>query len=283
MNKIFFSINDKYAHHLAVALCSLYTFNNVPLKVSIIYRDLKEINIKKLKNIAYDFGQVIEFIQLEKNVFNNLIERDHFSRDMYTRFLVPYFAGKSKFSIYLDADILVLADIQALLNFELESEFICGAVSNPSVNEALHKLGFPQNTLYYDSGLLIFDNLQWKRKEIFNKLMNIIEENKYNLSFPDNDALNLYFKGNVQQIPIEYSYQSQFYKDPHSANKYSEIKPFIIQFAGALKPDSYLSSDNFKLQYEYFIKKTPFNLHYNSDKSWKLILVRLVRRLIQIV
>lgn len=117
--------------------------------------------------------------------------------------------------LYLDSDILALAPIQQVLNFNLQGKLL-GAVEDyqsfPTRSGAHAKhprsIGLPAGSRYFNSGVLLFDWRQTlarnKIPECLDRILALTLTNK-KMSFPDQDVMNLVFAGEWQRMPARFN------------------------------------------------------------------------------
>ncbi|EXX59162.1 uncharacterized protein OCT59_008252 [Rhizophagus irregularis] len=120
---------------------------------------------------------------------------DHY-QDCWTKLRVWDIEGYDRV-VFLDADILVMKNIDHLMNMNLPKDFL-GAVNACTCNSR-KKQNYPK-----DCGLLVLT----PSKQIFEDLSNFLYNHPDvdSLCFPDQDVLNKYFKG--KWVPLPYIYNA---------------------------------------------------------------------------
>jgi lipopolysaccharide biosynthesis glycosyltransferase len=276
-NKVLvFSIDNRFVHHLAAALNSIIENNQTPLQIVIFGFDLAEDNRKVLQNYQKGSIEKVTLIDVEEDTFTNLHSTPQFTRAAYGRFLAPGFVSPKDSLLYLDADVIILQDLGEIFDTDL-LDYPVGGISNIDQNALATLLGEDQKGGYLDSGFLLFNVKKWQEenlsKEIVEKILNL----GHLWSTPDNHGLNAVLKGNFLHFPRFFSYQTHYYFTFPQTREESK-KAVILQFAGPVKPDSYLSSDYFKCQYAYHLKQTPFANLLDKDKSIKNLIKKFIKR-----
>ena len=117
--------------------------------------------------------------------------------------------------LYLDSDILALAPIQQVLNYNLQGKLL-GAVEDyqsfptRSGAHARHprSIGLFADSRYFNSGVLLFD---WPQTLARNKIAECLDRilaltlSNQKMSFPDQDVMNVVFAGEWQRMPARFN------------------------------------------------------------------------------
>ena len=129
--------------------------------------------------------------------------------------------------LYLDSDILALAPIAQVLNYELQGKCL-GAVEDYQSfpthlgGHAKHPkaIGLPTGARYFNSGVLLFDwskTLQQHRLPECIKRILALNSSDRKLDFPDQDIMNIVFESQWQPMPIAFnliSIVSDYFSEP---------------------------------------------------------------------
>src|SRR5690554_2666976 len=100
--------DNNYAPHLGVMLTSLLENCKSDVHVHVFYHDVSDENIKRIKQIADKYNQVITLYKIDVTKLNQCVESRHINKVAYYRILVPNLLDeKINKVIYLDCDIIV--------------------------------------------------------------------------------------------------------------------------------------------------------------------------------
>jgi len=209
---VFFSIDDRYAPFLAVAITSLidnasrkYNYN-----IHILHKGVKAENQKKIKALAQE-GFKIEFNSINKEFEsiksdfsgNKLASLNRFTLTIFYRLFIPnifIFYGKG---IYLDSDICVTGDISELYEQKLGNNLI-GACPDLSIQEikpftdyVVKVVGVDKPMDYVNSGILLMDlrKLRWAR--MGRRFLDLNAKYHFDSVAPDQDYINSMCKGKI--------------------------------------------------------------------------------------
>ena len=137
--------------------------------------------------------------------------------------------------LYLDSDVLALADLSPLLNIDLDGKAL-GAV--PEVKMAHRRgvitdrhrrlLGLAKTDDYFNAGVLLFDWPKTCKDQLLENARDILLSGKH-FQFLDQDALNLAAKNKWKALPLKWNVEQ-------SAESYLKIAPALRHFNHAAKP-----------------------------------------------
>ena len=152
------------------------------------------------------------------------------------------------------------------------------------------------NTIYFDSGLLVFNLDIWRKENIHKKIIKYIKNNPEKLLYPDNDALNIIIDGDFLEISPRFSLQSNYIDckicDFTYFEKFESLQeifqnPVVIQYAGSSKPWHYLSNDHYRKLYWKYLKDTPYKNFTFEDKTLKNVIKKYMlnpfKKIIEII
>lgn len=130
------------------------------------------------------------------------------SRSMYLRLLIPDLLAEVHGKVlYLDADILALADTKALWHTDLEG-YPLAAVQDPSIRVVSSplgirncaKLGLDPQAEYFNSGVLLMDLDLWRAEGLGPRVLRTVQEQQDVIRLPDQDALNICLAGRWKRL-----------------------------------------------------------------------------------
>lgn len=167
-SNIVFTTDKKYKDYLQVAILSAILnkkedsyYNIYVLGVDLSKKDIREIeNLKNFKkNNRFTKKVEISVIPLKLKMLNGKIKHrtffHHVSKADYFKFFMPEIFSSLNKILYLDCDILILGDLSALYNTNLENKFYAAA----------RRLNYESdlNEKRFNIGVLLF-NLDYSRK-----------------------------------------------------------------------------------------------------------------------
>ncbi len=211
LNKIpiFFAADDAYMPFLAVALQSLIENSSKEnyYLIKVLYTNVSEENQEKIKK--YERENVnIEFVDLNyyiEEVKDKLYTRDYYSKSTYFRLFIPDLYPQYNKVLYLDSDIVVLADIADLYNIDIEDNLVAGVPDGavqtvPIFQEYVEKVvGVADYKNYFNAGVLVMNLDELRRFNFQKKFLYLLETVKFSVA-QDQDYLNRFCKGRVKIV-----------------------------------------------------------------------------------
>ena len=227
------AVTAEYTNYLATFLHSILANLKSEYSIVIIYKDLNSTTIREfLENNNSNID--IHFISIS-DIPERIILEEFVDSPTYWRVIAPYIV-KSDRLVYLDLDTLVLEDFPELFTWDLARATAAACIDYlPEVKDGVsnwESLGLQPNHPYFNAGMILIDTQKWLKKDISNKVIQIVQQNGANLlakgKWPQNDqyGLNIALINDWVALPNTYNYGSGL-----------EYKPCkILHFIGAGKP-----------------------------------------------
>lgn len=234
---IAFSVNNRYAQYLGATILSILAHHpKEEVRVHILYKEIAQSILQDLGNLAQQTPNLeLHFHLLEDQQFSAIpIRTEQFPIESFSRFLLPELLADLGRILYLDVDILVHGNLMELFHTDLEG-YALGAVVEADIFKYyqwyLDSLGFSPNDAYFSSGVLLMDLDKMRQNGTTNQLIAMALEKAQDYNFPDQDILNLYYKGNFKQLSPAYNYT-----DVRKQNRELATDEIIIEhFNGDIK------------------------------------------------
>ncbi|MBY4961295.1 SP_1767 family glycosyltransferase [Streptococcus suis] len=234
---IAFSVNNRYAQYLGATILSILAHHpKEEVRVHILYKEIAQSILQDLDNLAQQTPNLeLHFHLLEDQQFSAIpIRTEQFPFESFSRFLLPELLADLGRILYLDVDILVHGNLMELFQTDLEG-YALGAVVEADIFKYyqwyLDSLGFSPNDAYFSSGVLLMDLDKMRQNGTTNQLIAMALEKAQDYNFPDQDILNLYYKGNFKQLSPAYNYT-----DVRKQNRELATDEIIIEhFNGDIK------------------------------------------------
>jgi lipopolysaccharide biosynthesis glycosyltransferase len=266
--------DDHFSVMLATLIKSIEVNHKKPEIVE-IYIVEDKISITNKKNIiqSAEHSKIILYWLKMADVVNKRqlpLDTSSFPLNVYVRLFIPHFLPDSCSKvIYLDVDMIVLTDLSELWNTDMKGCVIAGVPDRAGTVgtswagiKNFAQLGLPAKTVYYNSGLLLLDLVQWRSSDFTEQILECIETNKRFANFPDQYGLNVVFANRWHQLDSRW-------------NTYAfsmEEKPFIIHFIGQ-KPiyTSYNNSLKYQQEFLNYLALTPYSGFKTRNKYVRLL------------
>jgi lipopolysaccharide biosynthesis glycosyltransferase len=262
------TIDESYAQHCGVMLCSLFRNNaGVDFRIFVISDGLSDDAQQKLRSVAASHGQRLEIVPVDPGVLDGAPVSDHVSLATYFRILIPRVLPDDVDRVlFLDSDVIVRGSLAELYEEQIE-EYTHAAVANPLSEEALARLSIPAGHAYFNAGVLLLNLRRWRHEGLVEKILGYVKSNTDKLRWWDQDALNATLYARWKRWPPTWNAQEAFFANLTSvelgvsAEELAEARsqPKIVHFTGSgSKPWMYYGSHPFKRDYYRYLSGTPW-------------------------
>ena len=171
----------------------------------------------------------LRVIEFDQSILDSL--PIFFSVEVYMRlfaqFLLPNDLDRV---LYLDADIIVLQDLQKFYNQDFGGNYYVAAADfgeNNTLIASIKSAFGIQDKTYVNSGVLLMNLSALREHTSFDEILSKLHEWKNKLKLPDQDFLNAYFKDNIKICSGDYNYQLGV---EHSVSKEKLKNIFVLHY-----------------------------------------------------
>ena len=267
---IFFTVDDKYAPFLGVAMQSLVdnaSDENMYI-INIMTTAMNEENRAKINKYERENVKILyhDVTDLANNIKDKLYTRDYYSISTYFRLFIPNMFKQYDKALYLDSDIVILDDIANLYNIDIGNNYVGAAPDDVIATEQIFRdyaekvVGCSSYKTYFNAGILIMNLKEMRDNDFENKFLHLLDTVKYYVA-QDQDYLNRFCKGRVKIISTDWD---RMPVNPDKVNDRDTLK--LVHFNLAFKPWHF---DNIPYQ-EYFweyANKTDYIDQINEIKN----------------
>ncbi|MBE6157046.1 MAG: glycosyltransferase family 8 protein [Firmicutes bacterium] len=117
--------------------------------------------------------------------------------------------------LYLDSDVIVVSDLNSL------SEYNANAINAVKDGIDLRHIQYLGISQYFNSGVLYFNVDKWINSSMQDQVVHFFEQNRKILTYPDQDAINCAFEGEIAEMPLNYNLGANAYLfDPKLQSRY---------------------------------------------------------------
>ncbi|MDD3040492.1 MAG: glycosyltransferase family 8 protein [Bacteroides sp.] len=251
--EVLYQSDDGYAIYMGVSIKSLLENNQQHnIIVHILDLGISDINKEDIQKIVKKYNQKIVFystIELKNEIKNSPIAKySGFRRNKASyckMFLDCIFPVSIEKILYIDCDTIVEGDIGIIMDIDMKGNPI-GMVQDAQVTERFKKsIGFKKNDRYYNSGVILFDMEQWRKKRCRERI-NKHAMQGYVYGTVDQDYFNVVLKQEIYTLDISMNFQGLYYAYgiknfehvfKHEKNYYTEDEiqeafksPIIVHF-----------------------------------------------------
>jgi lipopolysaccharide biosynthesis glycosyltransferase len=166
--------------------------------------------------------------------------------------------------IWLDCDLLVLGDIGALWDQELQGkhalaarDVVVSSVSSPCGVAAWREVGLPSDAPYFNAGVMSIDLTLWRRDQVGRRALDYVRTNRDAVYFWDQEGLNAILAGRWGVLDRRWNHNVSVPGGDRDANA-----SWIVHFAGSVKPWRYAAPNSSHDAWFSYLDRTPW-------KGWR--------------
>lgn len=305
---IILATDKNYAQHAAVAMASALVNCQCPdrLRFFVIDDNIDNINKKKMQKSVEKLGGSLSFIKAHEEALQNVFVSGNLTRAAYFRLDIPNIVPDDvQKVIYMDCDLLVLADLQKLWDMDMQGKPVAAAEdfgilsSAGKCAEKEKNLEWKKEYSYFNSGVLVMDIAAWRKNDYAQKLIALVATR--NFRHHDQDALNLLFMHNWAKMPLCWNVIPPVFnmmlrivwqKSLRTEALQALNNICIMHYAGGYKPWEYVAYAGFNEKYYEYLSVTEYkdvtmpqpNLkkkgHSISRQLWRMKWAKLVKKLL---
>ena len=249
--------DNQFADALTVMIYSvLKTSSSKNIKLYVLDGGISLLAKNRISTLVNKRGNRIKFLKMDENMFKGYLVSERLTQAIYYRLLIPdLLLGENvQKAIYLDCDLMLNADISELWNVELgrnvlaavaETNEGCRYVSSPRALRLYKELGIPEKNKYFNSGVLVMNLEEWRKRNITAKVCNYLTENREQVIYHDQDGLNAILWDSWLELPTDWNFMSYLFITEHKHQVINMEKetveqlrrnPKIVHFTGWKKP-----------------------------------------------
>lgn len=244
-NHIVFCCNTPFIRHVAVTVTSLLTNNSCrSFVVHLIVSDNNACELSKLRQTLRKFPNAdLKIYEFDVDQQRTFFTDRHITAESYMRLYIADILDEHiRRVIYLDGDLVVCGNIDALCDLELNGALLAAV---PDSNDAWRRemLNLTGSNHYVNAGMLVLDLDRWRRERCRTQIDAILDAYGDQLYFHDQDVLNILANGRILELGREWNF-NVWRMRAYFAFDYSDIKRFaplrnhakIIHFGDYEKP-----------------------------------------------
>lgn len=267
---ILVTVSQNYCPYMLTMLKSLFQHNQCPINVYLLHSRIDEPTLDKARRYIEGHGQTFTPIRVGADVFDDAPVNMHFTKEMYYRLLASRLLPESEERVlYLDPDILIRGSVEEFYNLPFDGNMLIAVADPPQTSDPRcpdprphwERLGLPEGSPYINSGVLLM-NLRLMREQGFDvaDIFRIIDEKRGDLIYPDQDAINIYFRQSMKLWKNLYNFNpgllaNEVLKWGLSKRYRRRVNPIIVHFMGPVKPWSIHYRNKYCFEYQAVYKE----------------------------
>ncbi|WP_171125486.1 MULTISPECIES: DUF4422 domain-containing protein [unclassified Ruegeria] len=243
---ILMAVDSAYVPHAAATIHSALTRASEPQSFCFHFLDngsLTEDDITNLQALVVQFGAELRVVNIDDDSLRWLpLNRAHISLQTYYRLLAAEVLPDVQKVVYLDADIIVTADLKELWDHPMEGSPIAAAPDEGGRLQA-RRLQLPLTHDYFNAGVCVLDLDALRSVNLHEGVLLACRKFGELITLQDQDLLNIIFAEKTQKLPLEWNVNTRIYNGNLLEPAYTEQEaqaaanhPKIIHFTDRHKP-----------------------------------------------
>ncbi len=179
-------------------------------------------------------------------------------------------------AIWLDCDVLVLAELEPLWRADLAGRHVMAApdalvphLSSRFGVAAHRELGLRPDARYFNAGVLVSDLAAWRRDDVAGRALDYLRRYGQRVYFWDQEALNAVLAGSWGALDTRWNWQVTIDRlAAPGRSDHSRAHPWILHFSGNLKPWLYGGSSAHHQAYYRYLDRTAWS-GSRPTPSWR--------------
>lgn len=202
---ILVSLDQNYLSQLYVLLTSVHLNNpSICCRVFLLHRGFEDKVLKGLEHDLEKIGYGLEPVFVDEALFRDAPVMEQYPQEMYYRLLAAQILAEDIDRVlYLDPDILVINSIEELWKTDMGNHLFAAAAHTGKTELAngVNRLRLGTEKDYYNSGVLLINMDQCRRRIIPGEIFSYISQHARELVLPDQDVLNALYGQYI--LPLE--------------------------------------------------------------------------------
>jgi len=220
MNKgilnVIYQSDDNYAVVSAISIVSLLENNKHLKQINIFYlgHQLKKDSINKFnkmignyKNATITFVDVSSYPDELKEIGVKAWKGLYIT--WYKMLAFAKLDIKTDRILYINPHTVISGALDGLLELDFEDNVLALSYDATMVNAHKEVIGLKPTDGYFNCGIMLINHKKWMKDKIDAKMREHLRHNSYEVA--DQDLCNVFFKGKIKKIGVEYNFSTVFY------------------------------------------------------------------------
>jgi lipopolysaccharide biosynthesis glycosyltransferase len=261
---VLFCTDTNYWQHMGATLASLLASNGRhQFRIMVCSLKPDAENEAKIRQIAAEFGNAtVEFICFTPTDLDALPVTRYIGLGAYLRLFVSEYVDATLDKVlYLDSDLIIRKDIEALWAADIQ-DYFAAAVVEPHFHE---NPGITAGEPYFNSGVMLINLARWREGDLVRQFIACAKERFSMLPYWDQDILNIVLRGRVAFLSPRWNFHAIYAEMLPgqlrlSRDEFLEMRrdPDVIHFTSKHKPWHYLPEPQYKRFYWEALSRTPW-------------------------
>ncbi|MCD8160784.1 MAG: glycosyltransferase family 8 protein [Clostridiales bacterium] len=236
---ILVTLDEAYLPRLRVLLTSLYlTDPNQPVELYLLHRAIPEEALERLAEQLRPLRYRLHPVVVDEALFAEAPVSKRYPQEMYYRLLAGQLLPRTlKRVLYLDPDLLVINPVRPLWTLDLQGRMFAAAAHThkTELSNTVNNLRLGTEHKYYNSGVLVIDLDECRRKVQPEEVFRYAREHADDLVLPDQDILNcLYGRETLEVDDYLWNYDARKFRDYYLRSGGESTVEWVMQYTAIL-------------------------------------------------
>ena len=285
--------DNGYIQHSAVMLCSLFESNkDKRFHIFLFTTDISKENESRLTKLISKYSNELDIKRILLDGISDL-PVGMWTTFMYLKLFMPLeLPADVERCLFLDGDMIIHDDIEALYQWNLNGKVIAAAEDNPDGELHKKRLGLQSHDVYINSGVMVCDIKAWRAMEVERPIFDYTRLIA-SMIMNEQDVIAKYFVGKIDILPIRWNMVTHYFlRVPKIYDKYlptlsdARKHPGIIHFCAPIKPWFKDCNHPYGYLYRRYIKRTswaqyqfPVYEHLTARQKFNKICKTIINRI----
>lgn len=203
---VVYATSDLYSHPALISIKSLLMNNIDAEQINIYYVEngISDDNKNLLTRLVGEYGRNITFIKMPifLNAIGGLLKTNPIVYSYcYFQDILPRYVDKI---LLLEGDSIVTGDLSEYFDLPLDDYYLAAADDFQS-RWYKRKLGMQDKSVYFNSGIMLFNLKKWREDRITEKISRLIKEGNKKFFYEVQDEMNVLFENKVLILPPRFN------------------------------------------------------------------------------
>jgi UDP-glucose:(glucosyl)LPS alpha-1,3-glucosyltransferase len=240
---IAFCADDNYCRPMGATIASILANNpGQHFTFHLLAISLTGDNQARFRRVA-EMGNAATHIHLldaaQFAPFAGFLGHSHYSLSIFTRLVIPdMLKGMAERVLYLDADILCLGALDALIDIDFDGKLAVVVPDAPvTTRRRVAALNLEHNE-YFNAGVMLINVAPWIAAGATAQAIDTLANSTLDLRFNDQDALNIVLNGRARYVGQRYNTLYDLIHDLQvNSTALRDLQDAVlVHFAGSVKP-----------------------------------------------
>ena len=255
------AFDQNYVRHFFALFASILDTNKANrIVVHCIITGLSDTDKTQIREYATENGAEIRFYEIDEAFVKRFVLTSHWSAAAYYRLFFPLLVPEEvEKLLYLDTDIIVVADLAPLYHTDLTGHAVAAVYDNWV--KSAPQLGITEEGNYFNSGMMLMNVPVWKNQKVSEQVFEYLAKYPERINYVDQCGLNAVLIN--KWLKLDWKYNVLHSRIPEAMSR-KEKRAFladkVILHYTLDRPWKMLCRNSYRGLYHKYLKRSPYHL-----------------------